>query len=552
VDAAGEYPGLVGLHNQARTVGTEASMKDDMSRARALVERLQAEPGLLPFPAADPQLVETHSSWVLLCGADALKIKKPVHMGFIDFSSKVRRDRFAREEIRLNRRVAPELYLGVLPITGTPEAPRFDGRGPLVETAVHMRQFDPANQLDVLLERDGLTPGDMDELAAMIAGFQAGAPRAEPADPWGRTDTVLEPIRENFRRIREAAADLTDLEPRLAALEAAGESRGRALALRFAERRAGGFVREGHGDLHLGNLARTRWGIRAFDCLEFAPQLRWIDVVSDLAFLFTDLLDRGRGDLGWRLLNAWTDRTGDHAGLQLLPLYALYRIMVRVKVAALRRAQQTGSGDRAGLETRIRHHLEVAERIHAGAEPGLVLMHGLSGSGKSRTATRLAERLGAVHLRSDLERKRLLDASAPESLYGAEADALVYRHLESLSQQLLAAGHRVIVDATLLRAEARERFVGVARRLDLPVAIVACEAPLELLLDRVRQRAAVGTDPSDAGPDVVLRQRVRRQPPTADEADLVRLRGPERSDENADVGAIETLFGSGRPGTASA
>ncbi|MDZ7825888.1 MAG: hypothetical protein U5R48_07700 [Gammaproteobacteria bacterium] len=234
-------------------------MHDDMTRARALVERLRAEPGLLPFPAAQPQLIETHGSWVLLCGEDALKIKKPVHLGFIDFSTKVRRDRFAREEIRLNRRMAPELYLGVLPITGTPQAPRFDGRGPLLETAVHMRQFDPADQLDALLDRDGLGPGDLDETAAMIANFQAQAPRTEPADPWGRTATVMEPIRENFRRIREAAADLADLEPRLAALEAASEARGRALELRFAERRAGGFIREGHGDLHLGNLARTRW-----------------------------------------------------------------------------------------------------------------------------------------------------------------------------------------------------------------------------------------------------------------------------------------------------
>lgn len=524
-------------------------MEQDMIRARALVERLRAEPGLLPFPADRPRLVETHGSWVLLCGEDALKIKKPVHLGFIDFSTRVRRDRFAREEIRLNRRLAPELYLGVLPITGTPEAPRFDGRGPLLETAVHMRQFDPADQLDALLERGRLTPADLDEVAAMIADFQGRAPRAEPADPWGRTDTVMEPIRENFRRVREAAADLAELEPRLAALEAAGEARGRALELRFAERRAGGFVREGHGDLHLGNLARTRWGIRAFDCLEFAPGLRWIDVVSDLAFLFTDLLDRGRPELGWRLVNAWTDRTGDHAGLQLLPLYALYRIMVRVKVAALRRCQQSDPADRARLEARIRHHLEVAERIDAGAAPGLVLMHGLSGSGKSRAARRLAERLGAVHLRSDLERKRLFDASDPEALYGAGADALVYRHLESLAQQLLTAGHRVIVDATLLRAEGRQRFVGDARRAGRPVAIVACDAPLEVLLDRVRRRAAAGTDPSDADPDVVLRQQARRQPPTADEADLVRLRGPEGSGEDADdadVEVIEALFTSAR------
>ncbi|HSG91530.1 MAG TPA: AAA family ATPase [Pseudomonadales bacterium] len=516
-----------------------AQGSSDLEPGRRLVDHLIAHPGELPFPSRGVQLVETHISWVLLCGDDVIKIKKPVHMGYIDFSTLARRDRCAREEIRLNRRLVPELYVGTLAITGTPDAPRFDGHGPLLETAVHMRQFDPAGQLDREIEAGRLSLEDIGAVARAIAEFQAQVPAAEAADAWGRFEAVMAPIRENFRRVREVAGDLESLGPRLDALEAAGEAWAEALRLRLEERRAGGYVREGHGDLHLGNIARMPWGIRAFDALEFAPELRWLDVVSDLAFLHMDLIARGETALAWRLVNDWVAVTGDHGGLRLLRFYVMYRSMVRVKVAALRRTQQAPGPERDALEADMDRFLGLAEAALAPPRAGLVLMHGLSGSGKSRVATRLADALGAIQLRSDVERKRLLDSRDPQALYGDQANAFVYQHLADTSRQLLAAGLRVIVDATFLGRAQRERFVGMARQLGVPVAIVACDADAEVLAARVTQRLALGRDASDADAEVIATQRAVREPVAVDEADRVVAldTGEDAGDELGHAGA---------------
>lgn len=531
-------------------------MTTDPDRARALVDRLLAHPELLPFPAQRPRLVETHISWVLLCGDDVLKFKKPVRIGFIDYSTLARRDRFAREELRLNRRLSPELYLGVLAITGTPEAPRFDGVGPLLEPAVHMRQFDPEGALDVELAAGRLSVGDMVGVGEAIAAFQAAAPRTEAADPWGRFDAVLAPVRENFRRITEVTGDLPGLAPRLEALEAHGEALGERLATTFAGRRAGGFVREGHGDLHLGNLARTAWGIRAFDALEFAPALRWLDVVSDLAFLVMDLRVRDRPDLAWTLVDAWATRTGDHDGLRLLPFYTLYRTLVRVKVAALQRDQRSAPAERARLEDELQRYLRFAEAEAADGRSRLVLMHGLSGSGKSRAAAALLGMLGAVRLRSDVERKRLYghapeDRTPPGAIYGPEADALTDRHLLDRARDLLRAGLPVIVDATHLRRARRAPWVALARRLGVPCHVVSCSASPAVLRDRVRTRAEDGNDPSEADVAVLEAQLAHQEPILDDEGFTSRqvLRtdpgdagepGPGGRTGNADPGAVET------------
>ncbi|MEE4299353.1 MAG: AAA family ATPase [Pseudomonadales bacterium] len=525
-----------------------AELDVDYERARRLVEQLLAQPELLPFPAPAPRLVETHISWVLLCGEDVLKLKKPVHMGFIDFSTLARRDRCVHEELRLNRRFAPELYLGVLRISGTPQAPRFDGEGDLLESAVHMRQFDPQGQLDVQIERGLLHEEDVREVAEAIARFQIDAPHSEAADDWGRFEFVMAPIRENFVRVREAAAGWEDaeargradpLEARLGTLEARSEAWGAALREQIDARREQGFVREGHGDLHLGNIARTQWGIRAFDCLEFAPTLRWIDVVCDLAFLYMDLVERGRADLAWVLVNAWATRTGDHEGLCLLPFYALYRTMVRVKVAALRRGQLSDPDERARCDEELEAYLALAERFARPRSPSLVLTCGPSGSGKSHHASRLASRAGAVHLRSDVERKRLFGL-APEHrttaeegarLYAAEATERTFASLEARAGALLAAGLDVIVDATFLDASLRGRFAGLAALPGVRGALLECSAQPATLRARIEARAAAGEDASDADLAVLEMQLARSDAPGAECAGLERFRIGDDGDE---------------------
>lgn len=486
---------------------------------RTLIDQLMAHPERMPFPCDAIDLVETHISWVLLCGRDALKIKKPVHMGYIDFSTPEKRAHCAREEIRLNGRLAPELYLDVIEITGSAAEPRFDGGGPVIETAVHMRQFDPAGQLDREIEAGRLDAGDIEAVAEAIVRFQAAAPRVQGEAPWGHVEAVMAPIRENFRRVEEVVTDLPQLAARLVAIAAAGEQAGARLAPLLTARRAAGFIREGHGDLHLGNLARTAWGIRAFDALEFAPALRWLDVVSDLAFLHMDLIARGRPDLAWRLVNAWVASTGDHEGLRLLRFYTLYRTMVRVKVAALRRSQCPPGSDRDRLGAEIAHYLALAERTAGPPQPLLVLMHGLSGSGKSHLAARLADRLGAIRLRSDVERKRLRADCSREALYGEQAHAQTYARLAELARTLLDAGLSVVVDATFLREDQRGPFRSLANACGVPSVIVACDAPPALLATRVTDRLAEGSDPSDANAEVIDAQRAQRQWPDASEVD---------------------------------
>ena len=494
-----------------------------MERSLELIRRLQ-QPEIWPDDVKRVDLIETHISWVLLTGRWAYKIKKPVDLGFLDFTTLARRDHFAHEELRLNRRLAPELYQDVIRITGTPEAPRFDGPGPLLEVAVRMRQFEQARQLDRELAAGSLCPDDLEEVADEVAAFQETAPRAEAADLYGTPDAVMEPVRENFEDLRVACADLSDLSASIERLASFSEQAGRALTATFDTRRAGGFIREGHGDLHLANLTRLPEGIRAFDCIEFSPDLRWIDVVADIAFLVMDLAMKRREDLAWTFLNAWLTRTGDYQGLETLRFYWLYRTMVRAKVSALRRNQQMPGEGREASEASLRDHLHHGETLTTALRPRLVLTHGVSGSGKSWLARRLAAKGGFVHLRSDVERKRLFglradartQADLGSGLYAPEVSARTYARLAEIAGLVLDASLGVIVDATFLKAAHREPFLELARARGLEPVVLTLDAPQAILEDRVRARLAAGTDPSEADVDVLRGQLAEREHPRKD------------------------------------
>ena len=490
-----------------------------------LVERLR-EPGRYPHPADGVDLIETHISWVLLAGDYAYKIKKPVDLGFLDFTALAARQRFCEAELRLNRRTAPALYLEVVPIGGTPDDPRL-GATPAIEYAVKMRRFDQAALLDRLAKRGALTPAHVDALATAVADFHARAQRPPHAAAWGAPERVVAFAEQNFDQIDPLVTAPVDLEH----LDALRTWTGHEFTARrdvFLERRRGGFVRECHGDLHLGNIALIDGAPVAFDCIEFNDDLRWIDVMSEVAFLAMDLLDHRLDALAWRCLDRYLELSGDYDGLAVLRFYLVYRAMVRAKIACLR-AQQPGldAAGQARLAVEYRGYFELARRLAEPARPAVVLMHGVSGSGKTTVAQSLLERLGAARVRSDVERKRLhglaagsrTHAALDAGMYGAEATRRTYERLATVTRTIVDAGLPAIVDAASLRRGNRDLFRDLARALGVPFVIATCDAAEAVLRSRVAARERAGTDASEATAAVLERQLATREPLAADERD---------------------------------
>ena len=461
--------------------------------------------------AGDVAVHETHISRVLLAGADAYKLKKPVNLGFLDFSTLARRQHFAEEEVRLNRRLAPELYLGVIPITGTPQAPVLGGDGPVLDYAVHMRRFSQA----ALLTRRRLAPDLADALAERLAAFHADAPAA---GEYGAPDQALAPMRENFSVIRDAVAPDEQLAAQLSRLEQWTQTQYEALAQTLEQRRRDGHVRECHGDLHRGNIAVRDGEPLIFDCIEFNPALRWIDTASELAFLLMDLMHVGETAQARRLLNGYLMHSGDYGMLAVLRFYLVYRAMVRAKVTAIGAAQHH-HGD-ASQDDALRgyvHRALVCSRL--AAVPRVVLLCGLSGSGKTSLAAALAERLPFIHIRSDVERKRLFglpplartQAEPEQGIYSADASERTYARLLELSRQCVQAGYGVLVDATFLSVERRRPFRALAGELGCAFDCVALDAPPAVLRRRVAERYAGGEDASEADREVLEHQLAARQ-----------------------------------------
>ncbi|MCC6211654.1 MAG: AAA family ATPase [Burkholderiales bacterium] len=479
-----------------------------------LIDALR-DPAAYAHPAGRVEVIETHISWVLLAGEFAYKLKKPVRLPFLDFSTLAARRHFCEEELRLNRRTAPGLYLDVLPVvrTGAGGA-RIGASGEPVDYAVKMRRFADEALADAMARRGALGAAEIDELAAVLARFHAAAPGADLASVYGMPEAIEAPALGNFDQI-EAPDPASAV--RLAALRAWTLREGARLRPVFTARREQGCVRECHGDLHLGNIAFLAGRAVPFDCIEFDPQLRCIDVMSETAFLVMDLLAHRLPRLAWRLLNAWLEATGDYEGVGVLRYYLVYRALVRAKIARIRGAD----GDFRGL-------LALAEALARERRPALVLMQGLSGSGKSVLAQSLLERLGAVRLRSDVERKRLhgLDARSRTGaefgagIYDAAAGERTYARLAALAAGVLEAGYPAVVDAAFLEQEQRTRLLREAQRRRVPCAIARCTASAATLRRRVGAREQRGEDASDAGIAVLERQLARARPLAPEEQAL--------------------------------
>lgn len=484
----------------------------------ALVASLMSEESW-PQGGGRRQRIDTHISTIVLAGEQAYKLKKPLDLGFLDFVELADREHACREELRLNRRLAPQIYEAVCAVTGSIQRPGLDGDGEIIDWAVRMRRFDPDAILSNLADR--LDVDLIDALAVRVASFHDEAATCPDDEPYGDAATACAPMFQNLAQIREFAPhEAAGLAP----VEAWTRARQAVLTSLLTRRKAEAHVRECHGDLHLGNVALIDGEAVVFDAIEFNPTFRWIDTINDVAFMTMDLQQRGRDDLAFRFLDRYLQQGGDYAALPLLRFYEVYRAMVRAKIAAIRFGQpDLDDAQRPGVAAELSAYLSFAAELTVGRGAGIVIMRGVSGSGKSTVSNVLPGRLHGVRLRSDIERKRLLGIEATQNAtahgaYDADATSRTYGRLRDLAQTVVGAGYVAIVDATFLKAEQRAAFRGLADELGVPFAIVDCDAPVETLRERILARQSAEDNVSDAGLAVLDAQLATAQPLDDDEA----------------------------------
>ena len=484
-------------------------------RAQREVVRLLREQ--LSEPAAPATVIETHISFVLITPRHTYKLRKAVKLDFVDFSTLARRRRDCREELRLNRRYAADLYLAVVPITGTTRAPALDGRGPVIDCAVKMRTFEPDGLWDRLAASGGLTEAHIDALLDDLVRFHASTTRCAGADRLGHAAQVRRPVLDSLDAL---GADPTACGPRgrLARLRLAEAHAFDELRPVFEARRRDGWVRECHGDLHLGNVTQFEGRTRLFDCIEFNRALRYIDVMSDVAFMAMDLQCRGLHEQASRFVNGYVERTGDYGGLRVLRYYIAYRALVRAKVAVL---QAAGAGAVASQRI-VRRHLALAALCARTTVPTVMITHGLSGSGKTSFSQSLVQQSGAIRIRADVERKRLfgLDpraragGAAQAAMYAEDATLATYARMCELAGVAVRSGFSVVLDATFLRRWARDAARDFALSRGLGWVILDFEVAPAVLADRVNRRLQTGVDASDADVGVLAAQ-IRDDEPLA-------------------------------------
>ncbi len=495
-------------------------------------------PAAFPHPVAHPELRETHVSWIVLTGTVAYKIKKAQKLDFLDASTLERRRHLCEEEIRLNRRLTPELYLDVVAITKDASGLHVGGSGSIVEYAVCMRQFDTSQELPALVARGDIAIDEVTALAERVAEFHSRAAVAPQADSFDYVTQLRNSVLGNVATLL-SHLDSTAQFPELGMLIDWTHDSLHTFADRFRKRQQGGFVRECHGDLHAHNIVRWQGRLTPFDCLEFDPKLRWIDVMNDVAFLVMDFAALGRKDLACAFLSRYLERTGDYDGVRLLPFYAVYRAAVRAMVDALSAEQHPAR--HGEFYQRLQCRVRTAVDFMQSRSPTLFIMRGPSGSGKSWLSERLVPLVQALRIRSDLERGRLAGAApaAPNEpahrhdvyahgAYTPEMTRRVYARLALCAENCLLAGVNAIVDAAFLEREQRRIFQNLADRLGVRFVIVSCTAQEEEMAHRIAARRLARTDPSEAD-EAILEQQLRHLEPL-------------QADEQAHVMTVDTML----------
>lgn len=488
----------------------------NVEQHEALIQALM-DPARWRDGGGDRRRIDTHISTVVLAGEYAYKLKKPLDLGFLDFLSMNARRDACREELRLNSRLAPQIYQRVCRVTGTIDQPVVDSgvedTADPIDWAVRMRRFDPDAILSAMSAQ--LTPGLIASLAVRVAEFHRDIAVCDPREPFGDPDATYQPMTQNLQQIRAFAPDVADQLP---ALEEWTQQTRRQLDALLLARKQQGFIRECHGDLHLGNVALIEGEPIVFDAIEFNPGLRWIDTANDIGFMTMDLRQRGRPDLAARFLDAYLRESGDFECLHLLRFYEVYRALVRAKIAAIRSSQaDLEQQERRDVMAELAAYLSFALTLIQPRRGAVVITRGVSGSGKSYLSEGLLDHLPVVRLRSDVERKRLLgikptDDASNQDAYSSDLTEQTYARLESLARETVRAGYVALVDATFLKRAQRSRFRALAEALAVPFVILDVDAPVEVLQARILRRRTRTDNVSDADLGVLQAQLSAREP----------------------------------------
>ncbi len=510
--------------------------------------RQMLQPGFYPHPVQEPiRLLQTHISYILLTGDYAYKVKKPVNFGFLDFTTLEKRQHFCQEELRLNQRLSPELYLAVLPIVEQADCYHLETSDPSLGTiadyTVQMQQFPQEALLSQLFQQDKLAPAMLQELGILVAQFHTQAEIQTDLQSYGSLPSIQEVAANNYAISAEfiasepvAGPETPQTRTQYTQTQNFTDQFFEEHADWFVQRQAEGKIREGHGDLHLNNICFYPDKIRIFDCIEFNEAFRTIDVMYDVAFLVMDLEFQGRVDLANLFLNTYLEHTGDYWGAALLPLYLSMRAYIRGNVNSLAlKDPAIPDADKTKSAQLAQAYYHLAWDYTQRSQGQLLLMSGLSGSGKTSIARLLAQRFNALHLRSDAVRKHL--SSTPlyqrgdtngtfgSGIYTPEMTAKTYDYLLELGLFLAQQGWTVILDAKYDRQDLRQTALAAATAAQLPIRFVQCTASIEVLRDRLKARTG---DIADATADMLEAQIKTAEPFTPIEEAMASILNTEQ------------------------
>lgn len=467
---------------------------------------------LYPHETSTMEVCQTHISWVILTGTIAYKIKKPVDFGFCDFTTLEKRKYFCELEVELNKRLAPQIYLGVVAITGTAESPEIDGDGPVIDYAIKMEQFDNRQLLSIVHKTEGLSRALLISIANQLATFHDMAETVSSNEPFGTPEYIWAPMQDNFQSLKTLEPSKS-YAPQVDVIESWAKQQFKELKPLLEQRKAKGFIKACHGDIHLGNMVLHQGKPLIFDCIEFNDDFRNTDTVNDIAFLAMDLDDKGYQNLAHFFCNRYFEATQDVDGIKLLTFYKSYRAMVRAKVMALTTQGVPDESAKIQLQADMKSFLELAQSYLDSPKPSLTITFGPSGCGKSHHTDSLLIETKAFRLRSDVIRKQMagLDPylQTPDSkktdLYSESFTHKVYQELAKRSKTLLEANIPVIIDATFLKAWQRELFLNLSKELKVPFKILSFDSDPSKLKSRLNDRNQTDQT-SDADSSVLDKQ----------------------------------------------